>query len=397
MSSTKSYRRSLPAGVWVLGFVSLLMDVSSEMIHSLLPLYLVGVLGASALTLGLIEGFAEATAMMLKVFSGALSDYWRKRKGLALLGYGLAAITKPVFALAPSVGWVLAARLTDRVGKGIRGAPRDALVADLTPPQMRGAAYGLRQSLDTIGAFVGPVLAIALMALLANNYQWVFWIAVIPAFLAVILLCVGLREPERQNRQNRGNPIQFSHLKRFTQAYWAVVLIGSLFTLARFSEAFLLLKAEDAGLSLLWAPLVLVVMNIAFSLSAYPSGRMSDRMDPRQLLAAGLLLLIVADLVLAWSSGWFSLMIGAAFWGLHMGMTQGLLATLVARTAPAESRGTAFGIFNLIMGLTVLLASIIAGLLWTLYSPALTFVIGALFCLLTLSCLGILKRPSEVA
>lgn len=384
MTTSAAMKKQLPTGIWILGFVSLLMDVSSEIIHSLLPIYLVSVLGASALLVGLIEGAAEATAQIVKIFSGALSDYLGKRKGLAVLGYGLGALTKPVFALATGIGWIIAARLTDRVGKGIRGAPRDALVADLAPASLRGAAYGLRQSLDTVGAFLGPLLAIGLMLLWDNDYQAVFWVAVIPAFLGVALLVVGIREPEAPITERRTNPISRESLRQLNRAYWMVVVIGALFTLARFSEAFLLLRAEDEGLEVALLPLVLVVMNFAFALCAYPFGKLSDHMDRRQLLIMGLLVLIVADLILAVASHWLWTLVGVAIWGVHMGMTQGLLATMVADTAPKALRGTAFGFFNLVSGISLFLASVTAGMLWTWGGPALPFFVGAIICVLTI-------------
>ena len=374
--------RTLPRGIWALGFVSLLMDVSSEMIHSLLPVYIVGTLGASALMLGLIEGAAEATALIVKVFSGALSDWFGRRKPLAVLGYGLGAAAKPLFALAPSLGWVLAARLIDRVGKGIRGAPRDALVADLAPPEARGAAFGLRQALDTVGAFAGPLLAIGLMLMWANDVRAVFWVAVIPALLSVALLAFGVREPARTAGTARTNPIRRDSLRRLPPAYWWVVGVGAAFTLARFSEAFLVLRAAEGGLALAWTPLVLVGMNAVYALAAYPFGKLSDRMSHRRLLVLGLALLVVADLALARSAHWSWVWAGISLWGLHLGVTQGLLATMVADTSPDDLRGTAFGVFNLISGVAMLAASVLAGLLWDGLGPAATFLAGAGFALL---------------
>lgn len=383
----------LPTGVWVLGLVSLLMDVSSEMIHSLLPVYLFSVLGVSTITIGFIEGAAEATAQLTKVFSGVLSDYLGKRKGLAVLGYGLGAVTKPIFALASSVGWILSARLTDRVGKGIRGAPRDALIADLVPAPMRGAAYGLRQALDTFGAFAGPLIAIGLMLLWTNDYQAVFWVAVIPAVLAVALLIFGVSEPEQPITEARRNPISRDALKQLDHAYWWVVILGAVFTLARFSEAFLLLRAESNGLAIAWMPVVFVVMNVAFSASAYPFGKLADKVNHRHLLMIGLCLLIVADITLALGEHWLWTLLGAVIWGLHMGMTQGLLATMVANAAPTRLRGTAFGFFNLASGLSMLIASVLAGILWQYGGPALTFYTGAGFCVITL--IGLTLRPNQ--
>ena len=395
MSAPASASTRLPAGIWALGFVSLLMDVSSEMIHSLLPVFMVTVLGASMLTVGLIEGVAEATALMVKVFSGALSDYWGKRKPLAVLGYGLGALSKPLFALATAIEPVLMARLLDRVGKGIRGAPRDALVADIAPPAMRGAAFGLRQSLDTVGAFIGPLLAMGLMLLWANDFRAVFWVAVVPAVLAVVVLLVGVREPARPPATVRGNPIRRDMLRRLSRAYWWVVAIGAVFTLARFSEAFLVLRAVQGGLALAWTPLVLVGMNLVYALGAYPFGKLADRMSHRQLLAWGLLALILADALLAWSNHWAWVWAGISLWGLHLAMTQGLLATMVAHTAPAELRGTAFGFFNLMSGIAMLLASVLAGLLWDQYGASLTFIAGAVFSTLALLLIWSRHRATE--
>ena len=385
-------RPALPAGVWVLGFVSLLMDISSEMIHSLLPMFLVGTLGVSVLAVGFIEGIAEATALITKVFSGALSDYLGRRKGLAVLGYAMGALSKPVFAMATGVGAAVTARFVDRVGKGIRGAPRDALLADLTEPGQRGAAFGLRQSLDTVGAFTGPLLATALMVLWAGDFRAVFWVAVVPGVLAVLLLFFGLHEPPRAAAAKAVNPIRREALARLGGAYWQVVALGAVFTLARFSEAFLVLRAQQLGIAAAWVPLVMVAMNLVYAASAYPFGKLSDAMDHRTLLAGGLAVLVAADLVLAGASGWPLLALGVALWGVHMGMTQGLLAAMVADTAPADLRGTAFGVFNLLSGVTMLLASVVAGALWDSLGSAATFYAGAAFAVLALLGLLVLRR-----
>ncbi len=385
--------REIPGSVWALGIVSLLMDVSSEMIHALLPLYLVTVLGASMLTVGVIEGIAEATASIVKIFSGALSDKLGKRKLLAAIGYGLAAFTKPVFPLASSIGWIMAARFIDRIGKGIRGAPRDALVADISPPDLRGASFGLRQSLDTVGAFLGPLLAIGLMLLAANNFTFVFWIAVIPAFLSFAVIVFFVREPDRSPAlRTVRSPLSFAELRRLGFAYWLVVGVATVFTLARFSEALLLLRAQSVGLSLALVPGIMVVMNIVYALSAWPAGALSDRIGRFGVLACGFALLLVADLVLAFGTSVAAVGLGAGLWGLHMGMTQGLLAALVADTAPAELRGTAFGMFNLVTGLAMLTASVIAGALWDVVGPQGTFLAGAGFTALALAALPILRR-----
>jgi len=384
MTKTTTALSKIPAGIWALGFVSMLMDISSEMIHSLLPLFMVGVLGANAITVGLIEGMAEATALIIKIFSGAFSDYLGKRKGLALFGYVLGALTKPLFAVAPTMSVVLTARLLDRAGKGIRGAPRDALVADISPAEIRGAAFGLRQSLDTAGAFLGPLLAVGLMLLWANDFRAVFWVAVIPGLLAVALLLFGVHEPDRHQGGKKVNPIQRENIKRLNASYWWVVGVGAVFTLARFSEAFLVLRAEQGGIPVALVPLVMVAMNLVYAGSAYPFGKLSDRMSHKKLLAWGLVVLIAADLVLATDNHWTTVLVGVALWGIHMGITQGLLATMVADTAPIDLRGTAFGLFNLVSGAALLIASVVAGLLWDQLGASFTFYAGAGFCIIAL-------------
>lgn len=381
----------IPKGVWVLGGVSMLMDVSSEMIHSLFPLFMATTLGISVLLIGLIEGLAEATALIIKVFSGALSDYLGKRKGLALLGYGLSALSKPLFAIASGAALVFAARMVDRVGKGIRGAPRDALVADITPPEIRGAAFGLRQSLDTIGAFLGPLLAVGLMLLWHNDFRAIFWMAAIPGVMAIVLLFLGLQEPSSPIEHLRNNPVRRENWRRLGRIYWWVVGIGAVFTLARFSEAFLVLRAQQLSIPLALIPLVMVAMNLLYAVSAYPFGKLSDRIRHSTMLQAGLLVLIAADIVLAASTHWTGLMLGVALWGIHMGMTQGLLAAMIANAAPVDLRGTAFGLFNLISGVALLLASLFAGVLWEFWGAASTFCAGAIMCVITL--LGMRLMP----
>jgi MFS family permease len=377
--------RRIPSAVWMLGFVSLFMDVSSEMIHSLLPVFMVTTLGASALAVGIVEGIAESTALIVRVFSGALSDWFGRRKPLAAAGYALGAVSKPLFALAASVSWVLAARFMDRIGKGIRGAPRDALVADLTAPEVRGAAYGLRQSLDTVGAFLGPLLAVGLMLLWAGDFRAVFWFAVAPAAIAVLLLLLGVEEPApAASRPAPSNPLRWRALAAFDRAYWFVVAAGAVFTLARFSEAFLILRAHEAGLPEAYAPLVFVVMNAVYALSAYPAGRLADRVSRRALLGWGLAVLVASDLALAAAGGLAAVAAGVVLWGLHMGLTQGLLATMVAAAAPAHLRGTAFGIFNLASGIAMLAASVIAGWLWDRLGAPATFACGGAFALAAL-------------
>lgn len=378
--------KALPRSVIALGFVSMFMDVSSEMIHSLLPVFMVSVLGISALSVGIIEGIAEATASITKVFSGVISDWIGKRKPLVLLGYGMAALTKPLFPLAEGISAIITARFIDRIGKGIRGAPRDALITDIVSKDQHGAAFGLRQSMDTVGAFLGPALAMAFMYYSFNNYRLVFWIAVIPAFVAVACIVLGVKEPElKSDGKKRPFPIRRSELARLPLAFWIVIAFAAAFTLARFSEAFLLLRADNLGLSAWLTPAVLIAMNIVYAASAYPIGRLSDRIGKFGLLAGGIVLLIVADLILALGNNLYFAFAGAAVWGLHMGMTQGLLSALVADVAPSELRGTAFGMFHLMTGLALLLASALAGWLWTVYGPTETFFAGAAFAAISLA------------
>ncbi|MBW8816340.1 MAG: MFS transporter [Caulobacterales bacterium] len=385
--------RTVPVAVWTLGFVSMFMDVSSEMVHALLPGFLVGSLGASVATLGLIEGVAEATASITKIFSGWLSDRLGRRKLLAVIGYGLAAVTKPVFPLATTPLEVLGARFLDRIGKGIRGAPRDALVADVTPPEVRGLAFGIRQGLDTVGAFVGPGLAIALMFLLAGNVRGVLAWAVVPGLIAVALLMMGVEEPRTPTAEGRRPPpIRWSELRGLTAAFWAVVAVGMVFTLARFSEAFLILRALDLGAAPALAPMVMVVMNLVYALVSAPAGNLSDRVDRRLLLLAGLAVLVAADAVLAFAGSLPGVFAGVALWGLYMGLSQGVLAALVADTAPQRLRGTAFGLFNLASGVTLLAASTLAGELWTLQGPKATFLAGGGFALLAALGLAVVVR-----
>jgi MFS family permease len=378
----------MPGGIWALGLCSMFMDISSELVHSLLPLFMVGVLGASMVTVGVVEGIAEATAAITKVFSGAISDYLRRRKVLLVLGYGLAALSKPIFPLATSMTWVFLARFIDRIGKGIRGAPRDALVADITPPAMRGAAYGLRQALDSVGAFLGPLLAVALMAWLANDIVAVMWVAVLPAFIAVAILVLAVREPAGSRVGSPVRPpLTLADAKRLPLRYWLVVLVGAVFTLARFSEAFLLLRAQDVGLALALVPVVMIVMNVVYAVLAYPAGVAADRFSERSLLIFGLGMLVAADIVLAAAASPLPVFAGAALWGVHMGFTQGLLSKLVADNAPPELVGTAFGLFNLVSGGALLLASVIAGALWSRFGAPATFMAGAAFA--ALAALGI--------
>ena len=385
MSDKKS---KMPSTVWALGFVSLLMDTSSEIIHGLLPVFLVSVLGANYSMVGLIEGIGEASALIFKVFSGPLSDWWGKRKPLVLLGYSMGALSKPLFAIAPTPMLVLGARLFDRTGKGIRGAPRDALVADAAPPDIRGEAFGLRQSLDTVGAFLGPLLAILLMSVTEGNYRLVFWLAVVPGLLSVAVLLFGVKEPEAK-QTNDQKRLSWSAIKEFPSIFWVVVTAGALFQLARFSEAFLILRAKDLGLSLALAPAVLLAMNIVYALSAYPIGWLSDRIRREWIVLSGFVVLIFADLALGFGSSLSHVFLGVLLWGLHMGLTQGILAALVADTSPSYYRGTAYGLFNMLSAAALLLASGIAGVLWDQFGPRQTFMASAGFSIAGLVVLGI--------
>ena len=382
----------LPRAVWALGFVSLLMDASSELVHSLLPLYMAAGLGATMVTIGVVEGVAEAVAQIVKVFSGTLSDYFGKRKGLTVAGYALAALSKPMFPLATSVAWVFTARVLDRIGKGIRGAPRDALIADVTPPELRGAAYGLRQALDSVGAFIGPMLAIALMLAFHNDFKVALWVAVVPALAAVLVAILAVDEPTASSQPSGRAPLSLADTSRLGRGYWGVVILGLVFTLARFSEAFLVLRARDLGLGLDFAPLVLLVMSVVYAALAYPAGIAADRISARVLLVLGLLVLVAADLVFAGAHTTVGLLSGAGLWGTQLALTQGLLSKLIADTAPVDLRGTAFGIFNLVSGVALLAASVIAGYLWDAYGAAATFEAGAVFA--GVAALGVLLHAS---
>ena len=379
-----SERERLPPEVWVLGFVSLLMDTSSEMIHGLLPVFMVAQLGASALAVGWVEGIAEATSLIVKVFSGAFSDWFGRRKELTLLGYGLSAATKPFFALSRSVGWVLGARFADRVGKGVRGAPRDALIADVTAPTIRGAAYGLRQALDTVGAFLGPLAAIAFMEIWKEDFRTVFWIAAIPAAACVALLALGLREPKGTRPAAARAPIRREELEKLSARYWWIVALGAVLSLARFSEAFLILRARTRGLPDALAPAVLVLMNVVYAAAAFPAGRLADRAPHRRLLAISVAPLFLSQLALAAAARLDLVAVGIALWGLHLALSQGLLSAMIAAAAPAELRGTAFGVFNLASGVALLAASLLAGLLWQRFGPATPFAVASGFSLLAL-------------
>jgi MFS family permease len=384
--------RSVPRGVLVLGFVSMLMDASSELVHALLPLFMVTALGASTFVVGIIEGFAEGTAMIVKVFSGYISDVTRKRKPLVLLGYGLGAVSKLAFPLANALGWVVTARIVDRIGKGIRGAPRDALIADLTPPEARGASFGLRQALDTVGAIAGPLLAVGAMAWFAGDFRAAFWIAVIPAALCVALIVFGVREPSQPHEATEAPRVTLADVRRLDRRFVFVTIVAAVLTLARFSEAFLVLRAQNIGMPLGQAPWVMVAMTVVYAALAFPAGAWADRGYSQRLIGAGFAALIASDVVLAQASSAAGVLSGAALWGLHLALTQGLLSALVAAVAPADLRGTAFGVFNLVSGIALILASVLAGLLWDVVGPAWTFYAGAAFTVVAWIALVVRRR-----
>jgi len=383
-------RPPLPRNVWVLGFVSLLMDLSSEIYHALLPAFITMVLGLPATALGAIDGVAEATASFAKLFSGRLSDRSLRRKPWVMAGYGLAALSKPLFPLAASAPAVMAARFVDRIGKGIRGAPRDAMIADETPPEIRGRAFGLRQALDTAGALLAPLVAIGLMAWLASDIRAVFWIAVIPAGLSFLLAWLALREPEQHLAPPKKSPF-FAGFRRLNDDTKRLLKVGFLFTLARFSEAFLILKGIDIGLSEAMSPLTLAIFNLAYVALAYPAGILSDRMSPRSILMVGMAVLIAGNLVLAETSGFAGLVIGTALWGAHMALTQGIFARMIADSAPEELRATSFGAFWFVTGIAALLASLGAGWLWDRHGSSATFLTSAAIAAAALAMLSLLQ------
>ena len=388
---------AIPRQVWVLGFVSLLMDVSSEIVQTLLPLYLVAGLGASAVTVGFVEGFSIAVAMVTRLSSGFLSDWFGNRKFLAALGYGLAAISKPLFPLADSLFWIVGAKFLDRVGKGIRAAPRDALIADITPAEIRGASFGLRKSLDTVGGFVGPIAAIGLMLWTGGSFSTIFWIAVIPAFLAVGLLVACVKEPDVPAARKKGAALNLKDAVLLNRANWVVILVSSILAIARFSEAFLLLRSQQVGFSIAWVPATMVIMHLVYGLAAYPVGMLSDRIGRNVMLGISLLFLLAGDLVLAYTATIPFLILGIVLWGLHMGFSQGILATLIADTAPSHLRGTAFGVFSLTTGILALVGNLAAGALWDQQGAQATFLMGALLSGAAIMGLPLLRKYSVKA
>ena len=369
----------IPRNVWALGIVSLLMDLSSEMILSILPIFLVTGLGISVLSLGLIEGLAEGVASVIKAFSGALSDYLKKRKILIVIGYGISTLTKPFFALASTATWIFTARFVDRLGKGIRGAPRDSLIADSTSTKIRGTAYSLRQSLDTLGALLGPIIAIIILYLTTNNFRFVLWFAVIPAVLCIVVLIFGVKETTlKKNISSKKSYFLFKNFSKITPVIWLFFLIVFILNLGHFSEAFLLLRSQEIGLKVSFIPIVFVVMNVAYAIVAVPFGHLADRGGFFILIVCGFLILVLADIILALTNsvGW--MFVGIIFWGIHLGMTQGLLLAMISKLSPLELRGTSFGLFHAITGIALLIASLIAGYLWQYYNSGLIFFVSAI-------------------
>lgn len=387
--------RSVPRTVWILGFVSLLMDVSSEMVQTLLPLYLVSGLGVSALAIGMIEAVAVATATVTKLFAGVLSDMLASRKWLAVIGYGLAAISRPIFPLADGVGQIVVAKFIDRIGKGIRSAPRDALIADAAPPEARGASFGLRKSLDTMGGFFGPLIAVGVMLLSAGDFRLVFWLAVLPAVAAVGLLIFAIREPQKPFHP-KARPAILKQAGKLNRACWMVMIVAAILMLARFSEAFLLLRADQVGIAISFVPLVMVLMHGVYGFCAYPVGVLSDRIGRSGLLAVSIGVLALADLAIAVLPGVAGYLAGIVLWGLHMGMSQGLLATLMADHAPPHLRGSAFGMFNLVCGGALLIGNLLAGGLWEFAGAQATFLAGGAFCVLAGLAITILPRGNII-
>lgn len=381
----------IPRTVWVLGFVSLLMDISSEMIHALLPLFMAGTLGASAIWIGLVEGIGEGTALIAKVFSGVVADRFGHKKRLVFAGYFLGVISKPVFALAGSMPVVLAARFFDRIGKGLRGAPRDAIVADVTDESIRGAAYGLRQSLDAAGAFVGPLLATLLLLLWTEDLRSIFWIALIPGAACLALILFGVEDNVTPTVNTKR--IAWKDLKSvMTPAFVQLVILGTLFSLARFSNAFIVLRAADIGIEHAWIPMAVVLMNITFSLSSYPFGKLADKLNPMKLLALGIVLLALANLLFAYAENYRILAAGIVLFGMHLGATQGIFSTIISEIAPSEVRATAFGIFNFFSGLALLASGLVAGSLWEYMGAQYCFGGGVVFALITLSLIPRFKQ-----
>jgi len=378
MSGSSSHALSrLSPNIALLGLVSLLTATSSAMVYGLLPVFLVKVLGASIGIVGVMEGLAEASNSAMRLLSGITSDWIGRRKPVVAFGYLLSAANKLVFPMAESVSIVFVARLVDRFGKGVRDAPRDALISDLTPSHIRGSGFGLRTALYTMGFVLGPLAAIGLMVASGDNFRLVFAIAVAPAFAAVGILLFAIGEDPAQSSREARFRIRLSHLSRLPAAFWWSISVASLLSLARYSPAFLVLKASDVGIDPAFVPLILVFTHTVFSAAAYPFGALADRVDHRLQLALAVAVLLAADLVLAAGGTMVTAFLGASLWGLQMGVSEGLLSASVANAAPDDLRGTAFGIYQLAFGLAAFGASGTAGALWSIGGPPLAFGVSA--------------------
>jgi MFS family permease len=366
--------------------------MSSAMIYGLLPVFMVRVLGISIASVGLIEGIAEAANSLIKFVSGAASDWIGRRKPLVVFGYTLSAVIKTIFPVAGTASAVLAARVIDRLGKGIRDAPRDAFLADFTAKEIRGEGFGLRLALAVAGFVVGPLIAIGLMKLSGDNFRLVFWIALIPAYLSIVVLLLTVKElPLNHDESPRRLPIRRGDIAALPAAFWWVIAIAGLLSLARFSQAFLVLKAFEVGVDAAFVPMVLVVMHLVFSVAAYPFGILADHLDRRLQLGIGTVILVSADVVLASASTIWMTALGAALWGLQLGVTQGLLGATIADVAPDRLRGTAFGVYDVAIGVGTFVASAGAGVLWMAGGSSIAFSVSA--CVATAAALMLVIQP----
>lgn len=367
-------KKGITRNVLLLGAVSFFMDISSEMIFSILPLFLKNVIGASTPIIGLIEGLAESTAAILKFFSGWLSDKFGRRKVFMYLGYGFSAVCKPLFAIANTWPLVLFARFSDRVGKGIRATARDAILSESTQKRYRGKVFGLHRSMDTAGAIIGPLLALALFVYI--GYRGVFWIAVIPAVLAVLsIIPIKVKERFTEERFDSGK-VRLS-FKGMSRQYKRFLIVIGLFSFANFSYAFLLLRAQDIGLSPEKVIPMYLVFNISLILFATPIGILADRIGKKNVMMLGILVFIIMMIGFGFASSIIHAVILFALYGIFMGMFEGVPKAFVSDMVAKEKRGTALGLMNAMIGIMVLPASFFAGLIWQYVSPAAPFFIGA--------------------
>jgi MFS family permease len=364
----------LSRNVWVAGWVSFFMDVSSEMVYPLVPLFLSSTLGVSKSVVGLIEGIAEATASLLKLFSGVIADRFGKNKLLMGFGYGISTASRPILALASGWGMVFLARFTDRAGKGIRTAPRDAIIAASTPPGQLGLAFGFHRALDTAGAVVGPAVALAILAVWAADFRLVFWLSVVPGVLAVALIVWFI---EADGRVRPAQAALAWSLRGFDDRFWEFLLVIGLFSLGNSSNAFLILKAEQVGTSPAWISGIYVGYNALYALMSVPGGLLADRVGMRRMIIVGLGLFaaVYAGIALASTPQ----QIAALFlcYGIYMGLTEGVQRAYLATLAPKERTATAFGLYHMVVGIAILPASLFAGVLWDTVGPAAPFLFGA--------------------